>query len=156
MFAFSLLSWQKRTCAALAYPIVQRPDRCRCILSRWPRLLLENALHHTRANAELPADLEHPVTARLQFENSRLDGGLNATPAELGPVCPGARETGIDPLSKNPPLKLSKYTQHLKHRLARARRRVESLLVKEQADSLVMEALENTEQVGERSTEPIH
>jgi len=48
--------------------------------------LLENALHHTRANAELPADLEHPVTARLQFENSRLDGGINATPAELGPT----------------------------------------------------------------------
>ena len=61
----SLLSWQKRTCAALAYPIVQRPDRCRCILSRWPRLLLENALHHTRADAELPADLD-AVTAGLQ------------------------------------------------------------------------------------------
>jgi hypothetical protein len=87
MCAFSLLSWQKRTCAALACPIVQRPDRCRCILSRWPRLLLENALHHTRADAELPADLEDAVTAGLQFKNSRFHSWVNPTGREF------ARET---------------------------------------------------------------
>src|ERR1700704_3022044 len=115
MFAFSLLSWQKRTCAALAYPIVECPDRCRCIPSRWPRLLLENALHHTRADAELPADLEDPVTAGLQFQNSRLHRGLDPTPAELGPIRPRPRQTGVDPLSNDPSLELRKYAQHLKH-----------------------------------------
>jgi hypothetical protein len=62
---------------------------------------------------------------------------------EFRSFSPGARETGIDPLSNNPPLELSKYTQHLKH-------------VKEQAAPLFMQALEYAEQVGQRSTEPIH
>jgi len=43
------------------------PTDARCILSRWPRLLLENALHHACADAKFPADLEDPVTAGLQF-----------------------------------------------------------------------------------------
>jgi hypothetical protein len=34
------------------------------VLSRWLRLLLENALHHTRADAKFPADLEDAVIAR--------------------------------------------------------------------------------------------
>ena len=140
---------------SMGLSIRSAPDRCPRH-SRWPPLLLKNALHHARADAQLPANLEDAVAVGLQFENSRFHSGVNPTAAELGPIRPGARQTGIDSLSNNPPLKLSKYTQHLKHRLARARRRVESLLVKEQADSLFMEALEYAEQVGERSTEPIH
>jgi hypothetical protein len=35
--------------------------------SRWPRLLLENPLHHAGADAELPADLEDAVATGLQF-----------------------------------------------------------------------------------------
>ena len=89
------------------YPFVQGPDRCRCILSRWPRLLLENALHHTGADAKFPADLEDAVAVGLQFKNSRFHSGLNATPAELGPIRPGACETRVDPLSNDPPLVLS-------------------------------------------------
>jgi hypothetical protein len=58
---------------------------------RWPRLLLENPLHHTRADAELPTDLEDPVPAGPQFENSRLHSGLNPAPAEFGPIRPRAR-----------------------------------------------------------------
>jgi hypothetical protein len=42
-------------------------DPARCILSRWPRLLLENPLHHAGADAELPAYLEDAVAAGLQF-----------------------------------------------------------------------------------------
>jgi hypothetical protein len=103
---------------------------CR-ILSSWLRLLLENALHHTRADAELPADLKHSVAPGLQFYYSRLDSRLDATPPEFRSFRPSARKTGIDPLSNNPPLKLSKYPQHLKHRLAGRRRGIESLLVKE-------------------------
>jgi hypothetical protein len=41
-------------------------------------------------------------------------------------------------------------------RLAGGRRTIESLPVKEQADPHFMEALEYAEQVGQRSTEPIH
>jgi hypothetical protein len=63
---------------------------CRCILSRWPRLLLENTLHHARADAELASDLEDAVAVGFQFENSRFHSGLNATPAELGPIRPRA------------------------------------------------------------------
>jgi hypothetical protein len=105
------------------------------------RLLLEDALHDTRANAELPADLEDSVAAGLQFQYPRLHCWLYPTPAEFRPVCPSARETGVDPLSNNPPLKLRKYAQHLKHGLTRRRRGVEPLLMKEQADSLVMEGM---------------
>ena len=48
--------------------------------------MLENALHHTGADAKFPADLEDAVTAGLQFANSCLYGGLNPTPAELDPI----------------------------------------------------------------------
>jgi hypothetical protein len=69
--------------------------------------LLENALLHTGAGANFPADLEDAVAVSLQFENSRFHRGLSATPAELGPIRLSARETRIDPLSDNSPLKLS-------------------------------------------------
>jgi hypothetical protein len=81
-------------------------------------LLLENTLHHARADAQLPADLEDPVPAGLQCQYSRFNSWLDATPPEFRSFRPSARETGIDPLSNNAPLKFSKYTQHLKHRLA--------------------------------------
>jgi hypothetical protein len=41
-------------------------------------------------------------------------------------------------------------------RFARGCRGIEPLLVQEQTDTLVMKSLENAEQVGERSTEPVH
>src|ERR1700716_576431 len=67
--------------------------------------------------------------------NSSIRASTDA-PAEFRPVRPCASETCVHPLSDNSPLKLSKFTQHLKHRLAGSRRGIESLLVKEQADSL--------------------
>jgi hypothetical protein len=83
--------------------------RCPLYLSSWPRPLLEDPLHHTCPDAKFPADLEDAVTAGLQFENSRLHGRLYRTPAELGPIRPRASQTGIDPLSNDPPLELGKY-----------------------------------------------
>jgi hypothetical protein len=88
--------------------------------------LLENPPHDTGADAELPADLEDAVAAGPQFQYSRFNRRLDATPPEFRSFRHGARETGIDPLSDNFPLKLSKYTQHLKHRLAGGRRTIES------------------------------
>ena len=118
--------------------------------------MLENALHHTRADPELSADLEDAVTAGLQFENSRLHSGLYPPPAQLGPIRSRTRETSIDPLSNNPPLKLGKYTQHLKHRLAGSRRGIESLLVKKQIDTFVPQFLEDAQQISKRSSKPVH
>src|SRR5882757_10035602 len=52
------------------------------------------------------------------------------------------------PLPNDPTLKLGEHAKHLKHRLARGRRSIESLLVKEQTDALFMQGLEYAEQVG--------
>ena len=108
---------------------------------RSPRHLFENALHDAGADAELPAYLKNAVTIGSQFEYSRLYRRLNPTPARLRTVRPSAREPSIDSFSNDPSLELRKYAEHLKHRLARGRRRIEPLLVKEQTDTLFMEAL---------------
>jgi hypothetical protein len=60
-------------------------------------LLLENTLHHARADTELPADLENPVPASPQLQYSRFNSRLDATPPEFRSFHPSARETGIDP-----------------------------------------------------------
>jgi hypothetical protein len=61
-------------------------------LLSWRQLvLLENALHHTRADTELPADLEDPVTAGLRLQDFRLCFGLNPTPAQFRSFPPRAR-----------------------------------------------------------------
>jgi hypothetical protein len=52
--------------------------------------LLENALHHTGADAKFPADLEDAVAVGLRFKNSRFHSRINATPTELGPIRPRA------------------------------------------------------------------
>ncbi len=53
------------------------------ILSRLPRLLFENPLHHAGADAESSADLENAVSVGSQLQYARLDRGLNPTPAQL-------------------------------------------------------------------------
>ena len=121
-----------------------------------PRLLLENPLNNAGADAELSADLEDAITVSPQLQYFRLHRGPNSTAAQLCAVRPGASKPSIDPLPNDSPLKLSEHAEHLKHRFARGGRGVESLLVKEQTYTLFMKALENAEQVGERSTEPIH
>jgi hypothetical protein len=118
--------------------------------------LLENSLDNASADAELPADLEDAVTIRPKFKYSRLYRRFDPTPAQLSTVCPCASETCVHPFPNDPTLELCEHAQHLKHRLAGGRRTIESLLVKEQADSLFMKALEYAEQVSERSAEPIH
>jgi len=69
---------------------------------------------------------------------------------------PGAGEPRVDSLANYASLELGENAKHLKHRLARGRRGIKSLLVKKQTDTLFMKSLEDAEQVGERSTEPIH
>ena len=66
---------------------------------------------------------------------------------------PSASKTRVYSFANDPTLELGKHAKHLKHRFARS---IESLLVEEQTDALVMKALEYAEQVGERSSEPIH
>jgi hypothetical protein len=56
--------------------------------------LLENALHHARADAELAADLEDAVTAGLQFQYSRFNSWLDATRPAFRFFRPGAQRSG--------------------------------------------------------------
>src|SRR5258705_1964523 len=123
---------------------------------RLPRFLFKNPLHHAGADTQLSADLEDAITVSPQLQNFRLDRGLNPTPTQLCTFRPSASKPSIDPLPNDSPLELGKHAKHLKHRFASSRRSIESLLVEEQTDALVMKALEYAEQVGERSSEPIH
>jgi hypothetical protein len=125
-------------------------------VSGWPRLLLKNSLHDASADAELLANLEDAITIGSKLKYARLHRRLNPTPAQFRAVCLSASETGVYPFPNDPPLELGEYAKHLKHRLARGRRSIESLLVKEQANTLFVEPLEYAEQIGERSTQPIH
>src|SRR3979409_1041297 len=120
-----------------------------------PRLLLENSLHNASANAELPTDLEDAVTIRPKFEYRRLHRRFDPTAAQLSTACPCASETCVHPFPNDPTLELGKHAKHLKHGLSGGGRSIESLLVKKQTDILFMKSLEDAEQVGERSTEPI-
>jgi len=101
------------------------------ILSRLPRLLLENSLHDARANTELPADFEDAITGGPQLQDTRFHRWLDSPAAQLRAIRPGACEPSIYPFSNDPPLELSEYAEHLKHRFARGRRSIKSLLVKE-------------------------
>ena len=79
--------------------------------------------------------------------------------ASRGAVLISLRSTGepcIHSFPNDAPLELGEYTEHLEHRFARGRRGIKSLLVKKQTDTLFMKSLEDAQQVGERSTEPIH
>jgi hypothetical protein len=95
-----------------------------------------------------------PFGPQLQY--SRLDRRLNPAPAQLRAFRPSASKTCVYSFANDPTLELGEHAKHLKHRFARSRRSIESLLVEEQTDALVMKALEYAEQVGERSSEPIH
>src|ERR1700694_845513 len=130
-----------RTCQAIVIEVTDRP------LGK-PQVPLENPLHHARADAELPADLEDAVTLRPQLQYSRLHHRRDAAASQLRSLGSGTCEASVNSLANDPPLELTEYAEHLKHRFARGRGRVEALLVKEQTAPLFMKALENTEQVG--------
>jgi hypothetical protein len=93
--------------------------------------LFENALHDAGTDAERSADFEYAVSIGPQLQYSRLDRRLDPTAPQFGAVRFGARQPSIYPFSNDPSLELSKHAEHLKHRFARGRRRIESLLVKE-------------------------
>ena len=118
--------------------------------------MFENALHDAGTDAERSADFEDAVSLGPQLQYSRLHRRRDAAASQLRSLGSGTCEASVNSLANDPALELSEHAEHLKHRFARGRRRVESLLVKKQTDPLFMKALENTEQVGERSTEPIH
>jgi hypothetical protein len=80
-----------------------------------------HALHHARADTELPADLEDAISVRPQLQYSRLDGGLDPPAAQLRAIRLCAGEPGIDPLPNDTPLELCESPQHLKHRFASSR-----------------------------------
>jgi hypothetical protein len=72
----------------------------------------------------LSADLEDAATVGPPLKYSRFDRGINPTPAEFRAVRAGARPANIDPFSDDPPLELSEYAKHLKHRHSRGHRSI--------------------------------
>src|SRR6267378_4131918 len=109
--------------------------------SSLPRFLFKNPLHHAGADTQLSADLEDAISVGSQLQYARLDRGLNPTPAQLCTFRPSASKARVYSFANDPTLKLGKHAKHLKHRFARSRGSVEPLLVKEQTDALVMNAL---------------
>src|SRR5713101_7975891 len=140
----------------LTLPTVTGHASAILLRSSLPWFLFKNPLHHARADTELSADLEDAITISPQLQYFRLHRGPNSTAAQLCAVRPRASKTRVYSFANDPTLELGKHAKHLKHRFARCRRSIESLLVEEQTDALVMKALEYAEQVGERSSEPIH
>ena len=100
--------------------------------------------------------LRMPSPLALNSNMRASTEGLTRPPAQLRTFRPSASKTRVYSFANDPTLELGKHAKHLKHRFARSRRSIESLLVEEQTDALVMKALEYAEQVGERSSEPIH
>jgi hypothetical protein len=74
---------------------------------------------------------DQSVALGSEFPYPGLHGRLDPPPAELRAVLTCPREPGLDALLNYAALKFCKYAEHLEHRLAGSRRRVESLLVKE-------------------------
>ena len=123
--------------------------------SRLPRLLLENPLHDAGADAELPTDFQDAVTVGPQLQYSRFNRGLNPSAPQLHAVGARASKPSINPFTNDPPLELCEHAKHLKHRLARGGGGIEPLLVQEQIDLLLLQLLQDVEQIGQRSAEPI-
>jgi hypothetical protein len=94
-------------------------------------------------------ELAAPLNPELAY--ARFDGRLDRTPAQLRALRPGPRQTRVDPFPDDAALELCKRAEHLEHRLARGRRRVEALPTQEQIDALVMKSLQDAEQICQRS-----
>ena len=122
----------------------------------FPRVLIEDPLNDAGAEPQRFADPVNTVAFGPQFQNARLDRAPYTASPQLCALGLCARETSIDALPNDTPLELGKHAEHLEHRLARGRRGVEALLMEKQIDAFVLEALEDCEQVGQRSTEPVH
>jgi len=97
-----------------------------------------------------------------EFERGIIRERVNAgrAPTEARPLRLSSRQARVDPFSDDAALELCKHAEHLEHRLARGRRRVEPLLMQEQIDALVMKSLQDAEQIpsaiglGGRPTRP--
>ena len=107
----------------------------------------DHPLNHTGSNTKGTADLQDAHALRFKLAYARLYGILHRAPTELRPLRFGPRQTGVDPFTDDAALKLCKHAEHLEHRLASSRRRVEPLLVQEQIDALVMQFLQDAEQI---------
>ena len=114
-----------------------------------PWYFLEDPLDDAGADAEFLADLEDAITFGPQFYDLGFDRRLNPSPTQLCAVCSCAREPCINSLPNDAPLELGEHSEHLKHRFAGGSRRVETLLMEEQANTFFVEALEYIEQVSE-------
>jgi hypothetical protein len=115
----------------------------------------EHALHDRRADANSATDLQHAHAIGVQLADAFFHLCLDRRPAERHALLPCPRKPGVDTFLDDAALELGEHAEHLEHRLACAGRGVETLLMQEQVDALLMQVLQNVEQIGERATEPI-
>jgi hypothetical protein len=109
------------------------------------------------ADAQGPADFEDAVALGPQLANACLHSRFDPeTSAQLGAVGPGPRKPGVDTFANDAALKFAENAQHLKHCLASGSRCVEALLMQEQIDALVVQALQDAEEIRQRSPEAVN
>jgi hypothetical protein len=80
---------------------------------------------------------------------------LQPPPAELNAISLGPAQAGHDPFPDHRAFELGKHPEHLEHRPAGWRRRIEALLMQEQVDALGVEFTEEVQQVYQGAAEAI-
>jgi hypothetical protein len=82
--------------------------------------------------------------------------GLNSAPAEFRSFRPCSGKPSVDAFANDAAFELSEDAEHLEHGFASGGRGVEPLLVKEQINAFIVKALQDSEQVRQRSAQPIN
>ena len=129
-------------------------DRC-CVASGW--CCCEHPLHDAGADADGATDLEHAHVALREARGCVLppsaspDGGPSLVPFALARASPALTRSRMMPRSN------SANTPSIWNiALPAVVDGVETLLMQEQIDALVVQVLQDAEQIGERPAEAIH
>jgi hypothetical protein len=115
----------------------------------------DHPLHRAGADAEFAGNLQDAIAFGAEPLDAFFDCWLYARPTKHNAIRARPGETRVDPLLDDAALELGEHAQHLKHRLAGGGRGVETLLVQEEVDTFVLQALQDGQQIGQRATEAI-
>src|SRR2546421_3868841 len=129
-----------------------RPDRS---ASSDPGNFFENPLHNAGSDVELFADHVDAMPFIPQLQYARLDRWFDAPASQLHAIGPGTGEPCIHPFANDAAFKLRKNAEHLKHSSTSGCGSVESLLMQEQINALIMQSLQDAQQISQRPAEAI-